>query len=306
MSQTAYTFAIEALPPYDFDLTVKRLHGVRHEAYCGNTRSVTRTLRLPSGAVALAVVTSEGTKEAPLLRVHAYGAVRESDRLFIRKELARTLSADADLRPFYSHASQDPVLARLCRSLYGLRIMLEGSLFECMVKTILGQQMNLAFAATLNKRLMERASEPFLHEGKAYPVFPSPEAVASLSYEDLTALQFSRRKAEYVIDFARRVADGRLDLEELQAMDDSAIMTKLTAIRGIGRWTVECFLLFGMGRPDLLPAADIGLRNAIRHRYGLTSQPSENEVRSIGAQWSPWSSYATFYLWESLNQQVSP
>ncbi len=170
-----------------------------------------------------------------------------------------------------------------------------------MTKTIVGQQLNLAFAATLNKRLIELLSPPFETEGQLYPVFPSAEQVALCSYEQLRELQFSQRKAEYTIDFAREVVSGKIDLPAMESMEDGEIMELLIKQRGIGRWTAECFLLFGLGRTDLLPAADIGLRNALRRWYGLEDQPSEAQVREMGRKWSPWSSYVTFYLWESLN-----
>lgn len=305
MSGEPFTFLIHASAPYDFDHTVKRLHGVKHEAYSGDGGTVARTLWVPSGHAVLALITSEGTVDAPLLRARVYGELDERDQCFVRQELERILSVRVNLPSFYSHVHEDEVLSRLCQSLYGLRIMLEGSLFECMVKTIAGQQMNLAFAASLVKRLMDRTTKPIIHEGKAYPVFPTAETVAKLSCDDLIELQFSRRKAEYIIDFARMVAEGRVDLQELSALSDEDIIRRLTTIRGIGRWTVECFLLFGMGRENLLPAADIGLRNAVRYRYGWDRQPSEKEIRELGIGWSPWSSYVTFYLWESLNQRIS-
>ncbi len=79
-------------------------------------------------------------------------------------------------------------------------------------------------------------------------------------------------------------------------------METLLPLRGIGRWTVECLLLFGMGRPDLLPAADIGLRRAVQRVYGLPERPGEEEVRRIGEAWAPWRSYATFYLWDAITE----
>jgi DNA-3-methyladenine glycosylase II len=123
-----------------------------------------------------------------------------------------------------------------------------------------------------------------------------------LDYEDLQKLQFNRRKAEYVIDLSRQVADGELDLEGLQSLSDRQVVEKLVALRGVGRWTAECLLLFGMGRPDLLPAADIGVRNAVKKAFELDGQPTEAEVREWGEGWTPWRSYVTFYLWDYLTE----
>lgn len=296
------TFILKPTPPYNFDITVKRLHGVNHEMYSQDNGGIVRTLRAGKG-VFLVTVTSHGTTESPELLAEIGGNPSDEEISLLRQNLDNLLSLDVDLSSFYRHVEGNALYATLCRRFYGLHIMLEGGLFECMVKTIIGQQMNLSFASTLTRRLIERASSPFVHKGRTYPVFPSPEEVAVLQVEDLTALQYSRRKAEYVIDFAREVVNSGLDLEQFEKMEDREIVERLVRIRGIGRWTAECFLLFGMGRKDLLPAADIGLRNAIKKLYGLSHQPNEQEVRDLGAGWSPWSSYMTFYLWESLNHK---
>lgn len=302
MTEGNATIILKPKPPYDFDKTVKRLHGVNHEMYSREKGSITRTLRA-GNRVFLATVVSRGTTECPELHAEIDGTPSDEEKKQLRHLLDNLFSVDVDLLSFYKHFEEDPLYASLCSRFYGLRIMLEGGLFECMVKTIIGQQMNLSFASTLTRRLIDRSSHPYVHNGRAYPVFPSPGEVAALQVEDLTALQFSRRKAEYVIDFAREVVNGGLDLNQFEKMEDREIVERLVRIRGIGRWTAECFLLFGMGREDLLPAADIGLRNAIKRLFGLDRQPDEQEVRAIGAHWSPWSSYMTFYLWESLNDK---
>src|SRR5690606_31611885 len=150
------------------------------------------------------------------------------------------------------------------RRFWGLRPVGALDLFESVVKTIIGQQLNMAFAGVLIRRLVALCGTEYRLGDTVLPVFPSPDAIARLRYEALQELQFSRRKAEYVIDFARLVDSGRLDLETLERADDEAVMERLTRIRGLGRWSAECTLMFGLGRPDVLPAADIGLRNAVQ------------------------------------------
>ncbi|WJH34073.1 DNA-3-methyladenine glycosylase [Paenibacillus sp. CC-CFT747] len=228
--------------------------------------------------------------------------VKETELPFIRETVENMLSVDVDLGTYYLQLQKYQEIAFLAERLYGLRIIREADPYECLIKTIIGQQMNLSFAATLVRRLVETVSTPLLFEGTAYYPFPSPEEIASLSYEQLTQLQFSRRKAEYVIDLSRKTAEGGLKFDDLDRKGNEEIMERLLPERGVGRWTVECFLLFGLGRTDLLPAADIGLRNAVKKWYGLKEQPTEADIRRMGADWTPWSSYFTFYLWESLNQ----
>ncbi|WP_248925583.1 DNA-3-methyladenine glycosylase family protein [Paenibacillus hamazuiensis] len=289
-------------PPFDFDKIRRRQQGVGHELYRFEGERMFRTIRV-NGRVYFVEISSAGTVDRPELHIMTAPEPSDPNEIeALKHHLSRMLSADLDLTPFYKYLEQDPLLAQLGVKFRGLRIMLESDPFECMAKTIIGQQLNLAFAAELTRRLIRISSAPFAYQGQLVPVFPSAEEVASLSYEQLRAEQFSQRKAEYLIDFARLVADGRLDLGELVKLDDDAVIEKLVKLRGIGRWTAECFLLFGMGRTDLLPAADIGLRNGIRKLHAMGAQPTEEEVRRIGADWSPWSSYVTYYLWEYLNQ----
>lgn len=211
-------------------------------------------------------------------------------------------STEVDLTPFYNQFTDGP-LQPIIQKRKGLHLVLDSSIYECLIKTIIGQQLNISFAATLEQRLVQLAGEEINYKGMCLPVFPDPEKVASLCYEDLQKLQFNRRKAEYIIDISRLIVEGKLDLEGLMGCSEEEVMEKLLPLRGIGRWTVECVLLFGMGKPDLLPAADIGLRNAIAHVFELDQKPSEEEVRKLGEQWKPYRSYVTFYLWDAITEQ---
>lgn len=257
-----------------------------------------RTVRLHGGPYLIGVRHDESNQ---CLQVTVRGEpsdeqLAEADRL-----VRYMFSTEVDLSEFYRHVAEDEYLAPLTKKFTGTRMVREPDLFESFVKTIISQQLNLTFAGTLTNRLIALAGDTLDIDGETWPVFPTPEQVAQLEYEQLRELQFSRRKAEYIIDLARKIACGDLDLNRLQDMSDADVMKTLMPIRGVGRWTVECLLLFGLGRPNLLPAADIGLRNAVRHVYGLESQPTEAQVREIGSSWSPWCSYATLYLWESLD-----
>ncbi|WP_127584565.1 DNA-3-methyladenine glycosylase family protein [Paenibacillus koleovorans] len=303
-------FQFEPEPPYDFARMHGRLRGVGHELYRHDENTLIRAIRV-QGQVYLVLIRSEGETASPKLTVeaipHPHNSGPNAECLAeVGAHLRRMLSIDISLAGLQEKLGVDDRLALLGRRYEGFRFILESDPFECMVKTIIGQQLNLSFAATLTRRLIEKASSPFEYKGAGYPVFPSPEQIASLQPEQLRELQFSVRKAEYVIDFARQVVAGTVSMKpaELAAKTNEQILTELTPLRGIGRWTVECFLMFGLGRPDLLPAADIGLRNALRQLYGLDHQPTEAEVRDLGRDWSPWSSYITYYLWESLNEKT--
>ncbi|WDL98539.1 DNA-3-methyladenine glycosylase family protein [Alicyclobacillus sp. ALC3] len=265
--------------------------------------SFTRVIRLGTRLVPVTVV-DEGTVDQPMLRLIYPEGLTESEGAEVRERLARMFSTNVNLQGFYSRMETQAGWGGLIKQLYGLRAIQDADLFESMVKVIVGQQLNVQFAATLVERLVDLGGEVVDWHSTSLPVFPSAERVADWSYEDLRALSFSQRKAEYVIDFARAVVNGRIGLDELWSKSDAEIYDTLMPLRGVGRWTVECFLLFGMGRPDVMPAADIGVQNAIQKLYGLEHRPKEDEVRQLSEPWAPWRSYATYYLWQSLIRVV--
>ncbi len=261
--------------------------------------SYTRAISLSTRVVPVTVV-GRGTVDNPVLRLIYPADVSNKERSEVRARVSRMFSANANMRDFYSMMNIQPEWDGLIKQLYGLRPIQDNDLFESMVKVIIGQQLNVKFAATLVERLVDLGGESVEWADISLPIFPSPEQVAGWSYNDLQGLSFSQRKAEYVIDFARAVVDGRVHLGGLRDLADEEIYDALMPLRGIGRWTVECFLLFGMGRPDVMPAADIGVQNAVQRLYGMAERPKEEEVRRLAELWEPWRSYATYYLWQSL------
>jgi DNA-3-methyladenine glycosylase II len=263
------------------------------------TLTYTTAVRLNTKVIPITTV-AQGTVDDPVVTLTYPDDLSQPERLAIRDRVRFMFCMDVDLSAFYERMSTDAYWAPLMKRLRGLRPIYDADLFECMVKVIIGQQMNVKFAATLVDRLVELGGGTVEWNGKLLPVFPSPEKVAGWSYEQLRALSFSQRKAEYVIDFARVIVNGYVDLERLWQMPDEQVHEVLIPLRGIGRWTVECFLLFGMGRPDVMPAADIGVQNAVQKLYGLPQRPREQEIRSLAEAWVPWRSYATYYLWQSL------
>lgn len=222
------------------------------------------------------------------------------ERAELRKRVRHMFSLEQNVSSFYQCIRIDTAWDALVEKLHGLRPILDADLFESMVRVIVGQQLNVQFAATLLDRLVDLGGELIQWNNLTLPVFPDAEQVASWSYEDLRSRSFSQRKAEYVIDFARTVVEGTLDLQQLFTMTEQEVCHQLMPLRGIGRWTVECFLLFGMGREDVMPAADIGVQNAIQKLYQLPQRPNEEAVRQLAQTWMPWRSYATYYLWQSL------
>ena len=187
-------------------------------------------------------------------------------RTALRQEAAHLLGERWDLAGFYAAAAADPVLAPLVHPssrLFGLRPTLVPDPFEMLVGAISAQQVNLAFAFATRVRLVRRYGLPVEFEGVTVHAFPAPAVLADAPVTELRAMQFSQRKAEYIVGLARELATGRLDLGALAGAPDEAVIARLTAVRGLGRWSAEWFLARALGRPDVCPADDLGVRRAV-------------------------------------------
>ncbi|MCJ8007133.1 DNA-3-methyladenine glycosylase 2 [Lederbergia wuyishanensis] len=208
---------------------------------------------------------------------------------------------EQDLGEFYQVASQDKVLESLAHKYYGLRIMCIPDLFEALVWAITGQQINLTFAYTLKKRFVEQYGESLTFEGETFWLFPSFKKIASINLDDLRKLQFTTRKAEYIIDIAKAMTNGELTKELLlQKKDDQQIKKSLMMIRGIGAWTADYVMMKCLHCPNSFPVADVGLHNALKNLLDLEKKPTIEEIEEYATGWEGWKAYATFYLWRSL------
>ena len=165
--------------------------------------------------------------------------------------------------------------------------------FETLCMSIASQQLSTKAAATI----FGRFKDLFPPDRK-----PTPDRVMTLGDDQLRACGFSRAKAAFVKDLAAHVLDGRLDLKRLKKHPDDEVMRQLVAVKGIGRWTAEIFLMFRLGRPDILPADDLGLMNAVHRAYRLRKRPDAKRLRQMGEAWRPHRSVAAWYLWQSLTK----
>jgi DNA-3-methyladenine glycosylase II len=162
--------------------------------------------------------------------------------------------------------------------------------YGALLRAIIGQQLSTKAARTIYLRVLE------LFGGST----PSPEQLLEASEEELRACGLSGRKTEYVRDLASHVISGELELDRLQQLEDEEVIEEIVAVRGLGRWTAEMFLIFHLERPDVLSGGDLGIRKAIQIEYGLEEMPPPKQVLEIGEPWRPYRSLASLYLWESL------
>ncbi|KAB2330340.1 DNA-3-methyladenine glycosylase family protein [Bacillus mesophilum] len=211
------------------------------------------------------------------------------------------LDLGQDLELFYQTANQDRVLKDLVRNYYGLRLICIPDLFEALVWAIMGQQINLTFAYTLKKRFVEQYGEGLVFEDKAFWTFPSCEKIAAIDIDDLKQLQFTGRKAEYIINIAKIMAKGELTKELLLKQNGTQQVKKtLTSIRGIGPWTADYVMMKCLHDTTAFPIADVGLHNALKKWLELNRKPTIEELTAYAADWEGWQAYAVFYLWRSL------
>ena len=182
----------------------------------------------------------------------------------------------------------------------GARLPLSADPWEALVWAIIGQQINLTFAAACRSRLVELAGSP---AGEGLRAHPDAERIAELSPEDLLGLQFSRRKAEYLLDVAGKVAGGELDLVGLAREPVQVIEERLLAQRGLGPWTVRYVQMRGYGLADCVPVGDAGLSAALRDYCALSERPGPEEQEQLLEPFAPFRSLAVFHLWKRLQAQ---
>jgi len=163
--------------------------------------------------------------------------------------------------------------------------------FEALVTAIVNQQLSGKAAATILKRFIS------LFPGKR---FPKPEDVALLPAAKMRKSGLSKMKIKFLKDLSRRIADKSLNLKKIQKLADEEVIASLTAVKGIGRWTAEMFLMFSLGREDVFSYGDLGLRNAMQKLYKLKKHPTPRQAQKISAAWKPYRTLACRYLWASL------
>ncbi|WP_027084714.1 DNA-3-methyladenine glycosylase family protein [Cohnella panacarvi] len=258
--------------------------------------------RIPTGlSNPLIEVTGKGNEPLQVRSCHPNAPLADEEVHAIRRYVREMFDLDTDLTPFYEMAQEDATLTDVVKSFHGLRILGIPDLFEALCWGILGQQINLAFAYTLKRRFVEKYGGSVVHNGVRHWTFPDPSVIAQISPQDLTTLQITGRKSEYLIGVARLIAEGTLSKDKLlTARDVKQAERLLTGIRGIGPWTANYVLMRCLKYPTAFPIDDVGLHNAIKAVHGMPDKPTIAYIRQLSAGWAGWEAYATFYLWRVL------
>ena len=188
----------------------------------------------------------------------------------------------------------DPVLAGIIDTVGDYAIEFLDPCFETLVRSIVYQQLSGKVARVIFDRLVDAAGGAPLR----------PEAVLKLRAPRLRKVGLSQQKIDYIRDLARRTVSGRLDFAALSRLPDQEVYECLTAVKGIGIWTAQMFLIFALRRLNVLPAADLGIRAAIKKAYGLAEMPKPSEIEELARNWHPYCTVASWYLWRSLEDKA--
>jgi DNA-3-methyladenine glycosylase II len=181
------------------------------------------------------------------------------------------------------YGDPDGVLARRGRR--------PGDAYGALVRSIVGQQLSSKAARSIYERLIA------LFDGHT----PTPRELLDMDPEEIRGVGLSRAKVAFLRDLAEHIEDGELDLEALPELPDDEVLEQLTRVKGLGPWTVDMFLMFHLGRPDVLPVGDQGIRRAVQIAYGLEEVPTAEELERIAEPWRPHRTLACLYLWRSLD-----
>lgn len=187
----------------------------------------------------------------------------------------------------------DPTLARVIERVGTCRFTprAEGTHFDAVARSIVYQQLSGSAAHTIYTRVLG------IYGGRA----PSPAELLDTPEPTLRAAGLSRQKIAYLMDLARKASAGEIPIDTLHELSDAEIIDALTCVKGVGRWTAQMFLMFRLGRPDVLPELDLGIRKGIQRAYGLRALPSDARIRKLGRAWTPYCTIASWYLWQLLD-----
>ena len=298
MFLTNISFELTPSSPFRLDLTVwvlRRRSDNLVDSWDGQTY---RRVLVVQGEPVLATVVQTGPADAPRLQVKIRGETMDETRAVpaLKALLTQMLGLDADIAGLYRLARQSPRLRELIQPWRGVKPPRFSSVFEAMVNAVACQQISLTVGIYLLNRLAASYGLGFLEAGEVIPAFPRPVDLAGADPENLRRLGFSRSKGRTLVDLAQGVAQGLIDLDKLELLDDGQAVKYLEALRGIGRWSAEYVLLRGLGRWRIFPGDDVGARRRLQAWLALPEPLDYQEVGRLLAGWQPFGGLVYFHL----------
>ena len=190
-------------------------------------------------------------------------------------------------------SARDPIMGELVNRIGYFRLEAGGDHFESLVQAIVYQQISGKAAESIYNRFLRKLSGPV-----------TPENIAGTSDEDLRSSGISPQKVRYIRDLSGKILSGELDLKGIEFLPNSEIVRKLTVVKGIGTWSAQMFLIFTLGRLNVLPLNDIGFRNALKKHYGIKGELTDRRIARIASKWAPYMSAGVWILWECENTKL--
>lgn len=283
-------FAVEG--PYDLPLSLQVSQGFSPDP-AAESSQFRAAVRVDDAPVLMEV--EQVGKGPPALEVSGDSTERAGQ---LRPIAEWILFADLDLTPFYQQVGAHSVLGPIVERLEGLNPIRPPSLFEMAVTAVTEQQISMTAAYHIRWRVVDAFGDRPLGapEGARLVTFPKPERLAEATLEELQSCGLSRRKAEYIKGLATAIADGELDLERLREMSNDEARAFISEWRGFGPWSADYFLVRGLGRPDCVPADDLGVRTVVGEYLGDGSRMTADQVRETLAPFKPYRGLTAFYL----------
>jgi len=297
-----YRFTLLPAPPYSLHLTAIRFARFKDEIVDRVQAGGYQRLLTVDGQLALAVVMDQGTITKPRLQIELQGSREvDLDRPEFVTQLRHILCTDLDLKPFYRLAQKDELLAPTVTAFRGLKLPASPTVFEALVMAVLSQQVNLTFAYSIKKELVETFGEQRNVNGETYYAFPTPARFAEEQEENLLRFRLSRAKAGTLVRLGQAFASGTLKEEELAVLSDEEVVERLITIKGIGRWSAEIALLRGLARADAFPGGDLGVvKYLAQGLLGKDGKATEAEMRTFAERWRPYRGLALIYCYAEL------
>lgn len=288
---------VKPLPPFSFDLSANIFsHGDRQIRSYENGK-FTQLTRVNNKLIHVNVE-AEGTVDKPKLQLDLKAdKLTETEKKNAAEAISNLFNLKLDVAQFYEEVKQDPTMTKITRKLWGLRGTTTQTVYEALVDSIVEQQISIKVAKALEMKIIRKFGETLQMDCEVYYEYPTPQAVASASVEDLRQCGLSQRKAEYIHGVSKLISDEKLDLEKFKKYDDANdIIEEMDELRGIGVWTAELTMLRSMNKWDAIPADDFGIRRVIAHYYCEDKKINSVQAREIAKAWGKWKGLAAYYL----------
>jgi len=285
-------------PPFDFKLSAAIFSDGDMQIRTYYKGKFWQVVRIANELVCI-VITSIGTIDKPklLVEVRVDTEILNEHLKKVRETVINLFNLDLDLTQFYKEINRDEIMSKLIEQLRGLKSPTTQTVFEALISSITEQQISLAAAFSVQKRMIKTFGDIVKINKSVYYAFPAPETLASATIGQLRMCGLTTRKAEYIRDVAALISNGNLNLEQFKRYEDTnEIIDELCKLRGVGAWTAELTLIRGLHKLEDIPADDLGLKRTISHYYCSDKKISSKDARSIAKKWGKWKGLAGFYL----------